>query len=504
MKPLPFELLMDWAIAGYRSYGTIFGVSKIYKHRPAMSPQLTGDSEFAHSPLKLFGESLELPFGPAAGPHTQLAQNIISAYAAGARFFELKTVQELDGEDLPVSKPCILAADEGYNVEWSTELYVHEAMDEYIKAWFALKLISKEFELGDPDGFIFNMSVGYDYAGITSKKIDYFIENMKNAEDTEIWRVCKSWAKEKGFDAENISPLVSKSITLSTLHGCPQSDIEEIATYLMQEKGLNTYIKCNPTLLGYEYVRNTLDALGYGYIKFDDRHFENDLQFDDAVLMIRKLQKTAEALNISNTNANSTNIEFGIKLTNTLPVQITRGELPGEEMYMSGTPLFALTIETASRLATALECNINISYSGGADLHNITDIYEAGIWPVTICTTLLKPGGYNRCYPIAKKLEKCKHNILDAQKIQNLSDAVLTDRYYKKDKTAYRTKKNVPDTGKIVSCGCCINVCPNRANISLIKNGKPKVSHLDYLCNSCGNCDVFCQYYDTPCLENKK
>ena len=31
---------------------------------------------------------------------------------------------------------------------------VPQAYDEYVKAWFVLKLLSKEFELGDPNGFI--------------------------------------------------------------------------------------------------------------------------------------------------------------------------------------------------------------------------------------------------------------------------------------------------------------------------------------------------------------
>ncbi|WP_230978083.1 hypothetical protein [Treponema vincentii] len=48
--------------------------------------------------MELFGQRFENPLGPAAGPHTQLAQNIVAAYAAGCRFFELKTVQKLDGE----------------------------------------------------------------------------------------------------------------------------------------------------------------------------------------------------------------------------------------------------------------------------------------------------------------------------------------------------------------------------------------------------------------------
>ena len=32
----------------------------------------------------IFGETIETPFGPAAGPNTQLAQNIIAGYFAGA------------------------------------------------------------------------------------------------------------------------------------------------------------------------------------------------------------------------------------------------------------------------------------------------------------------------------------------------------------------------------------------------------------------------------------
>ena len=52
-----------------------------------------------------FGRTLETPIGPAAGPHTQLSQNIVGAWLCGARYIELKTVQTLD--ELEVSKPCI-------------------------------------------------------------------------------------------------------------------------------------------------------------------------------------------------------------------------------------------------------------------------------------------------------------------------------------------------------------------------------------------------------------
>ena len=260
MRPMSFGQLMTWALGEYRKSGSVFGVV------PARHGKGTA--------LPIFGEKLEAPFGPAAGPHTQMAQNIVAAYAAGARFFELKTVQVTDGPELAacVKKPCITAGDECYNCEWSTELYVEQACGEYIRAWVACHLLARELSLGDPDGFVFNMSVGYDLKGIQSEKINTFIDSLTEAGGTEAFRECIRWTREhldlftrvdEAFLA-GISTRVSRSVTESTLHGCPPDEIERIATYLMTEKHLNTYIKLNPTLLGYEYARGRLDRLGFG------------------------------------------------------------------------------------------------------------------------------------------------------------------------------------------------------------------------------------------------
>lgn len=45
-----------------------------------------------------------------------------------------------------------------------------QAYDEYVKAWFACKVLAKEYGLGSMDGFQFNMSVGYDLEGIQTGK----------------------------------------------------------------------------------------------------------------------------------------------------------------------------------------------------------------------------------------------------------------------------------------------------------------------------------------------
>ena len=258
MYPIPFRSLMNWVVTEYAGCGDVFGVHKQY--------HATGKS------LPIFGERIETPFGPAAGPNSQLAQNIIAAYVAGARFFEVKTVQKMDGADLAacVPRPCILANDEGYNQEWSTELTVPQAMDEYIKAWCALKVLSKVYGFGDPDGFVFNMSVGYDLEGIKGEKVNTYIDGMMDAGRTAIFGECKEVLKEL-FPQETafidaISPRVSRSVTVSTLHGCPPDEIERIASYLISEKHLHTFVKCNPTILGYETARSILDEIGRAHV----------------------------------------------------------------------------------------------------------------------------------------------------------------------------------------------------------------------------------------------
>ncbi|NLI53903.1 MAG: putative selenate reductase subunit YgfK [Clostridiales bacterium] len=453
MTPIPFAELMNW-ILEERSQGSVFGI-----RRPYVAPK--------GKMLDLFGEHLETPFGPAAGPHTQLSQNIVAAYYAGCRFFELKTVQTLDGEDLPVSKPCILAEDECYNVEWSTELRVPEAFDEYVKAWFALKLLSWEFDLGQPDGFMFNMSVGYNFEGITSEKIDRFIEGLKNASGTPIWEECRAWAKEnlarftkvdaKYIDA--VSPNICSSITLSTLHGCPPQEIERIASYLIGKKGLNTFVKCNPTLLGYQFARKTMDDMGYDYLVFDDFHFNDDLQYRDAVPMFKRL------LDLACENG----VQFGLKLTNTFPVGIARSELPGSEMYMSGRSLYPLTIELAHRISREFDGRMRLSFSGGADFYNIADLFDAGIWPVTLATTLLKPGGYQRAKQIAEKLAKEDYGPFEGVsvgKVAYLARAARTDERHVKPVKPLPVRK-IRDKVPLTNCfiAPCEHGCPIHQDI---------------------------------------
>lgn len=453
MTSIPFGKLMNWVLTEAPT-GTIFGVH----HHVQADPERT---------YHIFDRPLEMPFGPAAGPHTQLAQNIVAGYVAGARFFELKTVQKIDGEYLPVPKPCIKADDECYNVEWSTELTVPKALEEYIKAWFLVHVMAVEYGLGSPDGMQFNMSVGYDLAGIQTAKIDSFIENLKDASHTAAFADCKAWLlahldrfqKLRREDVEAIPAAICNSVTVSTMHGCPPDEIERIARYLLKEKHLNTFVKCNPTLLGYDFVRHCMDDLGYGHMVFDDSHFKADLQYEDAVPMLKRLQEAGRA----------EGLVFGVKLTNTFPVDITRHELPGTEMYMSGKPLFFLAMNVAKKLSEAFGGTLPISYSGGADAHNIGDIVQTGIWPVTVATTLLKPGGYERFAQLSQCFEGKMGQSFTRVNVDAL-DALLTkakgDAHYARLDPKAQQRKN-DQALPMMDCfmAPCSQTCPIHQDI---------------------------------------
>lgn len=450
MTQIPFKKLIHWVLEEYQRTQTVFGVSQVKFY------QKKNDDN-----IRLFGETLDTPVGPAAGPHTQLAQNIIASYLAGSRFFELKSVQTMD--ELEIPKPCILAEDECYNTEWSTELAIMSAFEEYVKAWFILHVLQKEFFNQSERRFMFNMSVGYDLKGIQSAKVDQFIEGLKDASQTAIFQECQAvlLAEIESFKnvdrsfVEQISPNICTSITLSTMHGCPPAEIEAIIKYLISEKKLHTFVKMNPTLLGYEYVRNTFDKMGYRYIELKEESFTHDLQFDDGVAMLKRLKVFAW----------EKQKDFGVKMSNTLPVKIGKSELPGEEMYMSGRALYPLTINLAFKLASQFEGDLKISYSGGADAFNIDRIFATGIRPITVATTLLKPGAYARFKQLAELLDPMLDNSestrLDLAKLQLLAESAFEDANHLKesrDVISRKTELKLPITSCFIAP--CTVGCP--------------------------------------------
>jgi putative selenate reductase len=429
MRPLPVGVLFTWVFRELEN-DAIFGLprSQFYSPRPNSS----------YAIHDMFGHYLATPIGPAAGPHTQLAQNIVCAWLSGGRFIELKTVQIMD--ELEIPRPCIDVEDEGYNVEWSQELKLEQSEEEYVKAWVLIHLLHRRLSVDTrppfeaaPVGTVFNMSVGYNLEGIQSPRMTRFMDCLQDAsaQIAEIRATLKSRFPELGEIP--IPTQITNSVTLSTMHGCPPDEIERIARYLLEERGLHTTVKLNPTLLGKDRVMHILhDQLGYTQIDIPDRVFEHDLQYGRAVELIRTLKQVAAARGLT----------FGVKLSNTLAMANRKGTLPGDEMYMSGRALYPITMNLFHKLSQEFGGDLNVSYSAGADALNVGAILASGARPVTAATDLLKPGGYSRLVQWLENLEAemrrqgaASLDELSRNKLDNLeaaAAAALADPRYKK------------------------------------------------------------------------
>ena len=171
LRPLSFPRLIDWIRRERDGQGTLFGL-----HRDLCLWSLAG-KPFAR---RRHGRLLEAPLGVAAGPHTQLSQNIVAAWACGARVLELKTVQARD--DLVLARPCIDMTDEGYNCEWSQELPIDASFAQYADAWTAIRLLQREMGVYDPaePGFALDASVGYDLGGVRGAKVQRYLDRLAN------------------------------------------------------------------------------------------------------------------------------------------------------------------------------------------------------------------------------------------------------------------------------------------------------------------------------------
>lgn len=415
-------------------------------------------SEFFFTPksddtfmVKRYGQMLETPLGVAAGPHTQLSQNIISAWLTGARYMELKTVQVLD--ELDVTKPCIDMSDEGYNCEWSQELKLNGSFEEYLNAWVLIHVLRDMFGHTGENGFVFNMSVGYNMEGILSPSVQKFLDKMSDCSDVlddKIAEVAKFYPAVKNLP---ISPCITNNLTVSTMHGCPPEEIEKIGQYFIEERKFDTTIKLNPTLLGAKKLREILnERLGFE-IEVPDLAFDHDLKYADGVKLIISLKKSSKRSGAA----------FNLKLTNTLETSNISQKLPKKEkmLYMSGRALHPISVNLAAKLQKEFKGKLDISFSAGADCFNIADILKSGLTPVTICSDILKPGGYGR---LAQYIEQIRGIEIPADSFEYLTkyaNEVIENPLYKKQSYPYESVKTERELG-FFDCAeaPCMTGCP--------------------------------------------
>ena len=518
LAPWPLGLMLARVAEEWERRRSIFDLTASRFHRQTPDLDLSID---------VMGRRAATPLGPAAGPHTQLAQNIVLGWLAGARSFELKTVQIRD--DLEIPRPCIDVATVGTNVEWSQELTREQSLEQYVAAMVMLEILGRwrplREVLGRPGGHVFELSVGYDLAGIRSPAMAAFLDAA--ADCGELVDRLRGEIPAPFADLRDVDfPLrLAHSVNVSTFHGCPPEEIAAIAGHLMERHDLDVTVKLNPTLLGPERTREILDErLGHHDLVAPADAFAADLKFEQALSLIGDLHRRALSLGR----------RFGVKLTNTLVVENARGRLPGERMYLSGPPLHVLSATLLAELDRALpgllrlgpdsEGDLPVSFSAGVDRGNVAEMVGLGLAPVTVCTALLRPNGYARLSAMLRGLgqKMAAAGCADIPAwLQSRRDAALAEGHataagayaarlatvegaapYRRDAVTppARVEDSVLPVWDCTSCNLCVSVCPNDAMIRMASPAsagdrlerKWQYACLADLCNDCGNCETFC------------
>lgn len=537
LHPASFGALIRSMFSEFEEHRSIFSLpeDKWYKSH-----------ENTDSSVTFNGKKASTPLGPAAGPHTQMAQNIALSWLGGGRIIELKTIQINDRLDIP--RPCIDATNVGYNVEWSQELRLEQSLMEYVSAMMLIEMLKAENVLGD-DGkandTIFDMSVGYDLKGIQSEPVRSWISSMLDAAEfieELIKEIPSEFSRFKDLEYQSE---ISNSITLSTFHGCPSDEIESISEFFLTEMGIDVVVKMNPTLLGKKKVDELLhDEMDYNEIETKQKFFDDDMQFDQAIDMTGRLRELAL----------KEGRHFGVKFSNTLVVSNHKDYFPDDEvMYMSGPPLHVITMNLVREFRHSVGGEVPISFSAGIDQHNFSDAVSMGLVPVTVCTDLLRPGGYARMHKYLNRLtdsmkdvgaENIEEFIVKSSGDKKYEEALLANSETVVDRVSsdvrYKSEQNNLMPKKIgsklhlfdcINCDKCIPVCPNVSNfyievepgeydytllrydgekIEEMADGSLKIeknhqiaNYADF-CNECGNCDVFCPEDGGPFIEKPR
>jgi putative selenate reductase len=327
---------------------------------------------------------------------------------------------------------------------------------------------------------------------------------------------------------------ISDTLTLSTFHGCPPDEIEAMVKYLMDQHGLDVITKLNPTLLGFAQVVQVLQHdLAYEHIRLNRLSFVEDLEISRAVDLITDLKNYAAGQGR----------RFGVKLTNTMVVNNDRDFLPDDPMYMSGPPLHVLATSLLDDLLITMpntfsvaghEGPVQVSFSAGVAKENLSATLGMGVAPATMCSDLLRPGGYGRLEPMLRRLE----SDMEAAGVRTLADwhrhswdtakqqgfrgpaeAHMTDIVAGHGKSQYDLYAHEDPPRRVdhdlemwgcVACNFCVTVCPNDAFFRLPTpegsglSGRQQYFVLVELCNECGNCMVFCPENGDPAQVKPK
>ena len=225
-------------------------------------------------------------------------------------------------------------------------------------------------------------------------------------------------------------------------------------------------------------------------------------------------------------------------------------------MYLSGAPLHVLAMNAMDRFRREMGSHYHISFSAGISNKNFVDAVRCNMKPVSVCTDLLKTGGYTRMagylktlkqemeklgashleqFIINKAADKNCENVDDAgvANSERIVPGLIENPYYHFESNQKEPPKVDSQLGffDCITCNKCLPVCPNATNFSIpigatsiatthfqIEQGtlvpipgedfllkqKAQIANLADFCNECGDCDPYCPEEGGPYLEKPR
>src|SRR5439155_26007805 len=212
--------------------------------------------------------------------------------------------------------------------------------------------------------------------------------------------------------------------------------------------------------------------------------YTSGLQYDEGVQLVARLRAFAKARGRS----------FGCKFSNTLEVLNHRDFFTKDNkvQYLSGQPLHVITMTLTDVFRRDIGADVPISFSAGIDNKNFPLAVACGFVPATVCTDLLRPGGYGRLpaymKSLASEMSKVGAKTVDEFILKALGQGDATGdvnaaamkntsivaemarndpRYrYEANKKSPTRINSVLVTFDCITCDKCVPVCPNAANFT--------------------------------------
>ncbi len=407
--PIEFGLVVARAFHEWQRRRAIFELPAAQFYRPRTGVDLSADVR---------GQRVANPLGPASGPHTQLAPNLVTAWLAGARVFELKTVQVPDRARVP--RPSVDAGAFCLHADMAHELALEQSLREFVGASMLIDMLrmSRILDTAQSDDIStgaeprFDLSLGGDLRSLQSSRLVGFVRACQDARpviDELRVRIPKDFAALRGVEFRRE---VVQATTLVPAEGASLPEIEALADFVLRELRLDLTLKLRPTVLGYdactEHLRATLGDKAPLPVR---EAFDREPSLTELAPLLQQLQSQARARGIS----------FGVKLLGSLRVHDGERRFATDSAWLSGPPLQTLALEAFAALRAIVGPELPVSLGGGIDAGNVARAVACHAFPVTSCTDLLGPGGYARLGRQLAALE----SELERSGVRTLGDFVL-------------------------------------------------------------------------------